>query len=145
MMKKTNFFIWLLSLWLVGLLCLSASLAQAEGRTIKPLKEWRGRMARFLVAPEPARGYLASQAELAKLWQEWQIPGECPQVDFKTNLVLVRTCNCSIITIAPRLNDQGDLQILATNTKDLRDDTAYVLALIPRQGIHTVAGQPLKD
>ena len=109
------------------------------------MKEWGGRIARFLTAPEPARGYLASQAELDKLWKEWQIPGKSPRVDFKTRLVLVRTCNCSSISIDPLLNDQGDLKIQVTITKDLREDTAYVMVLIPRQGIRTVEGKPIGD
>ena len=44
-----------------------------------------------------------------------------------------------------RLSEQGDLQIQVTITKDLRDDTAYVMLLIPRQGIRTVEGKPIRD
>ena len=49
-------------------------------------------------------------------------------VDFKTQLVLVRTCNCSIISIAPMLDDRGDLNIQVTMTKDIRPDAAYVMS-----------------
>lgn len=144
MLIRTKSVSWLFLLFFGILLCLSVPLAQAEGGEIKPVQEWRGRINRFLTAPEPARGYLASQAELDKLWEKWQISGKSPQVDFKAHLVLVRTCNCSHIWIAPLLNDQGDLQIQVTITKDLRDDTAYVMVLIPRQGIRTVEGKPLE-
>jgi hypothetical protein len=65
-------------------------------------------------------------------------------VDFKTQLVLVRTCRCSRISIAPLLDDRGDLNIQVTMTKDIRPDAAYVMVLIPRQGIRTVAGKPLR-
>ncbi|MFH1090526.1 MAG: hypothetical protein V1742_03050 [Pseudomonadota bacterium] len=135
----------LMLLLIAGLLCLSVSETQAATREIQPLKEWRGRIDHFIPYGNPYGGYLASQAKLDKLWAEWQIPGKSPQVDFKTQLVLVRTCNCSLISIAPLLNDQGDLKIQMTMTKDLRKDTAYVLVLIPRQGIRTIEGKPIGD
>jgi hypothetical protein len=130
---------------LIGILiCSSTSLAKADGREIKPLKEWPGRVDNASAAQVPARGYFANQGELDKLWAAWHIPGESPKVNFKTHLVLVRTCNCSHISVAPLLTYQGDLQVRVTITKDLREDTGYVLALIPRQGIHTVEGKPLE-
>jgi len=135
-------------LWLLlagVMICASVSLAQAEGREIKPLKEWRGRIDRFIPYGNPGGDYIASQAELDKFWTAWQIPEKKPVVDFKTQLVLVRTCNCSLISIAPLLNEQGDLKVQVTITKDLRKDTAYVMVLIPRQGIRTVEGKPISD
>lgn len=145
MMKKPNSMRWLLAMLISGLLCLSTTLAQAEGREIKPLKQWRGRVDNSLQEGEPLRGYIANQPKLDKLWAAWRIPGAKPMVDFKTQLVLVRTCNCSNISIAPLLNEQGDLHIQVTVTKDLREDTAYVIVLIPHQGIRTVEGKPLGD
>lgn len=118
-------------------------MAQAEVREIKPLKEWRGRVSNASGKKAPGRGYLASQAELDKLWAAWHIPGTSPKVDFKTRLVLIRTCNCSHISITSLLNQQGNLHIQVTVTKDITEDTAYVLVLIPRRGIRTVEGKPL--
>jgi hypothetical protein len=135
---------WLRLLLIASLLCLPVSAAWAEGRVIKPLQEWRGRVDNARGAQAPRRGYFATQAELDKLWAAWQIPGKSPKVDFVTRLVLVRTCNCSLISIAPFLSEQGDLQIQVTITKDLREDTGYIMVLIPRQGIKTVAGKPLE-
>lgn len=137
---KSGQWLWLM---LVGIIISLASMAQAEVRELKPLKEWRGRVDHAMGAKAPARGYLASQAELDKLWAAWQIPGKSPKVDFKTRLVLVRTCNCSHISITPLLSEQGDLHIQVTITKDLREDTAYVIILISRQRIRTVEGKPL--
>lgn len=145
MLQRTKYVLCFWLLLIGGLLSWSVSLAQAGDREIKPLKEWRGRIARFIPYGNPVGDYLASQAELDKLWGDWQIPGKSPQVDFKTGVVLVRTCNCSHISIAPLLNDQGDLHIQVTMTKDLRDDTGYVIVLIPRQGIKTVEGKPIAD
>lgn len=133
-------------LWLMlvgGLLCLAVSISQAEVREIKALKEWRGRVENNLGKAAPQRGYLVSQAELDHLWTAWRIADK-PAVDFQTQLVLVRTCNCSLISIAPLLNEEGDLNIQVTMTKDLREDTAYCLVLIPRRGIRTVQGKALE-
>lgn len=140
---KSNPCRWLLLI--CALLCWSVPVAQADDREIKPLQQWRGRIESFLTAPEPARGYLLSQAEMDELWQEWQLPGKSPQVDFKNQIVIVRTCNCSHIFIVPLLSESGDLQVQMTMTKDLREDTAYVMVLIPRQGIRTVDGKPIGD
>jgi len=138
---KSGQWLWLM---LAGIMiCSSAAIAPAEVREIKSLKEWRGRVDNASGKKAPTRGFLASQAEMDKLWTAWRIPGTCPKVDFKTRLVLVRTCNCSHISIAPLLKEKGDLHVQVTITKDLREDTAYVIALIPRRGIRTVEGKPL--
>jgi hypothetical protein len=126
------------------IICSSASWVHGEVREIKALKEWRGRVDNATGAKAPARGYLIDQGELDRLWAAWHIPADKPTVDFKTRLVLVRTCNCSHISIAPHLNEQGDLHIQVTITKDLREDTGYVLVLIPRRGIRTIDGKPLE-
>jgi hypothetical protein len=145
MMQKPESGKWLRLMLICGLLCLSASTTQAATREIQPLKEWRGRIERSLQSAAPAQGYLASQAELDRLWAAWRIDGDKPGVDFKTQLLLARTCNCSIISIAPLLDDRGDLNIQVTMTKDIRPDAAYVMVLIPRQGIRTIAGKPIGD
>ena len=134
-----------LPLLLAGvLICASAYLAQAESRAIKPLKEWRGRVDNARGQQAPVRGYLVNQGKLDKLWAAWQIPGKAPKVDFKTQLVLVRTCNCSQVSLIPLLNEKGNLQIQVTMTKDITADTAYIMVLIPRQGIQTIEEKPLE-
>ncbi|MBI4794233.1 MAG: hypothetical protein HY790_00020, partial [Deltaproteobacteria bacterium] len=77
-MNKRQFSVrckWLWLLLIGSLLCLSVPPAQAEVREIKPLKEWRGRVDNAIGEKAPARGYVASQGELDKLWAAWQIPG----------------------------------------------------------------------
>lgn len=139
---KSPTLLWLL--FIGALLCLSVSLVQAEERELRPLKQWHGRVNSIVGAQAPAGGFIVNQQELAKLWEAWQIPGSKPAVDFKTQLMLVRTCNCSLITIAPLLNDQGDLHIQVTVTKDITQDTAYAIVLIARHGIKTIEGKPLE-
>jgi hypothetical protein len=143
MLKRSRSGQWLWLLLIGSLLCGSVSLAQADVREIKPLQEWQGRVSKAIGAQAPACGYIASQAELDKLWPAWRIPGAKPVVDFKTRLVLVRTCNCSLIFITPLLGDHGDLHVQVTVTKDIRPDTAYIIVLIPRQGIRTIEGKAI--
>ncbi|MDD2900929.1 MAG: hypothetical protein PHU44_00670 [Syntrophales bacterium] len=126
------------------MICALAYSALAESRAVKPLQEWRGRIDNASVGLAPARGYFANQGELDRLWAAWRIPGPCPKVDFKTQLMLVRTCNCSQISVAPLLKEKGNLQVQVTITKDLREDTGYILVLIPRQGIRSIDGKPLE-
>jgi hypothetical protein len=128
---------------LAGIIISLASVAQAEVREIKILKQWGGRVDNAVGKKAPSRGYIAGQEELDQLWAAWKIPGKSPKVDFKTRLVLVQTCNCSHISIAPLLNEKGNLHIQVTVTKDITEDTAYVLALISRRGIRSFEGKPL--
>ncbi|MCX5891381.1 MAG: hypothetical protein NTW80_00065 [Deltaproteobacteria bacterium] len=144
MMQKTKYILRFRLLLIGALLCLSVSMAQAEEREIRPLQQWRSRVNSVMGAQAPAGGFIVGQEELDKLWIAWQIPGNKPAVDFKTQLLLVRTCNCSLISVAPLLNDQGDLHIQVTVTKDIREGTAYVIVLIPRHGIKTIEGKPLE-
>lgn len=118
-------------------------MAQAGSREVQILREWRGRIEAALRKVAPERGYFVNREELDRLWGAWAIPGDKPAVDFKTHMVLVKTCNCSHISITPLLDDKGDLNIQVTVTKDIRDDTAYIIVLIPRQGISMVKGKPL--
>jgi hypothetical protein len=144
-MNKTKSLTWLW-LMLIGSFLLGAvSWAQAADLPeIQPLRKWSGRMERDLRWAYPARGFLINQEELDRLWADWRIAGEKPRVDFATQMVLVRTCTCSHITLHPRLDPQGDLTIGVTITKDLTQDAGYVIFLIPRQGVRTVEGKPLE-
>ncbi|MBM4273213.1 MAG: hypothetical protein FJ134_01960 [Deltaproteobacteria bacterium] len=143
-MKKNKYLQWLFLILISSLLFLLAPMAAADSREIKPLKEWKGRMDNSLAREYPVRkNFLATQEELDKLWAEWRLPHDKPAVDFKTHLVLVGNCPCSLITMAPRLDDGGNLTLGVTVTKDLREDLAYIIVLIPRQGIRSVEGKPL--
>ena len=143
MMKKPNSVPWLCLALIGAFFSLFASPLQAAGQEIKPLKEWRGRMEQALQWTHPARGFLINQEEVDRLWAAWQISDK-PAVDFKTQLLLVGTCTCSHITLHPRLDDKGDLTVGVTMTKDLREDAAYVIFLVPRQGVRTIKGKPFE-
>jgi len=140
---KSKYLAWLLVILIGGLAFLSESLYAVGGREIKPLKQWSGRLERSLWRNHPAKNVLTSQAELDKLWAAWRLPQDKPAVDFQTQLLLVATCTCSIISVSSRLDDAGNLTLGVTITKDLAEDAAYIIALLPRQGIRTVEGKPL--
>lgn len=142
-MKKSGSILWLGLLLISALFFLEALPLQAAGREIKPLKEWRGRVAPALQWTHPARGFPVNQEEVDRLWAAWQISDK-PTVDFQTQLLLVGTCTCSHITLHPRLDDQGDLTVGVTMTKDLTEDAAYVIFLVPRQGVRTIKGKPFE-
>jgi hypothetical protein len=142
-MKKSSSVSWLCLLLISALIFLEAPPLQAAGQEIKPLKEWRGRMAPALQWTHPARGILINQEEVDRLWAAWRISDK-PAVDFKTQLLLVGTCTCSHITLHPRLDDKGDLTVGVTMTKDLTEDAAYVIFLVPRQGVRTIKGKPFE-
>jgi len=102
--------------------------APAQGREIKPRQKWSGRLEKSLESQHPLKkNHLASQGELEA-----------------TEVLLVATCTCSVITLSPRLDEKGDLGLGVTMTKDLTPDVAYIMALVPRQGILTVEGKPLE-
>ena len=102
MMQRPELGKWLRLMLVGGLLCLLVSETQAATREIQPLKEWRGRIERSLQQAALDQGYLTNQADLDRLRANWRIDGDKPTGwTARHSWCLVRTCNCSIISIAP--------------------------------------------
>ncbi|MBY0233244.1 MAG: hypothetical protein K2W96_28520 [Gemmataceae bacterium] len=126
---------------LLAVLCVAAARAD---ETLKPTKEWTGRISNEAAKAAPKTGYVSGPKELEKLWKEWKVGDKPPKVDFKKELMLVVTSRGSGISLTPVIDDKGDLKARAIMTADLREDTGYLIVLVPRKGFKTFQGKELK-
>ena len=59
-------------------------------------------------------------------------------MDFTKELVIIGTTRGSNISLSPRLDDKGNLEVLAVATADLGPGFRYVIATVSREGVKTV-------
>jgi len=87
---------------------------------------------------------ITSAQQLKKVWEAWQIKDKMPEVDFTREIVVVQTTSGSRLNFAGgKLDDKGNLQVLAVATLDLRPGFRYVIATLRREGVKTVNGKEL--
>ena len=120
-----------------------------EGQGAAPqngiLQQWAGRVARPLALEAPIKGFITTQAELARLWQLWQIQGDVPAVDFTKYFVLVATSRSSVFKVrAVQVDEKGDLKTVVVATPDFARDYAIVITQVERAGVKTVHGQSVE-
>ncbi len=78
-----------------------------------------------------------------KLAKDWNLKG-LPNIDFKTNLVVVATSPGGRLSMGPpRLDEAGDLKLVLNETKEVAPGFRYAIRAVPRAGIKTVNGKPL--
>jgi hypothetical protein len=128
----------------VGLLALLPAVAGAK--EIKPRVQWTAVNEDAKLATQaPKAGYFSEAAGFEKLWKAWRPKDDVPMVDFGRELVLVSTAggpNAPKVQID--LGDDGDLKVRSQATLLGGDGFGYTIAVIPRAGVKTVGGQPLK-
>jgi hypothetical protein len=116
----------------------------ADAKQIKADREFRGSVEDAEFAKmAPKDGVIATRKGLEKLWKAWNIKDEMPDVDFTKQLVLVGTTVGSRLNVSAMLKDDGDLQVLAIATRDLRPGFRYQILVIKSEGVKTVGGKPL--
>jgi hypothetical protein len=89
----------------------------------------------------PPSGVVASQKGWEKLAKAWGLK-DPPKVDFSKELLIVATTRGSRLSLDSKV-ENGDLEIRATSTRDLRPGFRYAIKSIPREGIKTVRGKEL--
>ena len=129
---------------LVALSLVAGLTAADKPKPIKPSKSFTGRIDKDQQKEGPANGVIANAKDLEKLWKAWKIKDEMPKVDFDKELVLIATGQCGKVTLAPSLDDKGDVKTLALATRDLREDFAYNIVVISREGVKTINGKEIK-
>jgi len=139
----------------VLLACMFVTLLLARpgaAEAVKPLKEWKGTLKDEALRKEaPTQvashiGYLTDAKAWEKLWKAWRDKEELPKVDFAKELVLVVTVsgpNQAIVGIG--LDGEGDLTLGVGSTKVGGPGFGYYLAVVPRKGVKTIDGKPIKD
>jgi hypothetical protein len=127
-------------------LALAALLAvevRAESAAVKFTKEWKGSVANEALqkaAPE----FITDAKALEKLWKAWVITDQLPKVDFTKEIVVLATTKGTRINMGSRLDDKGNLQVLASATADYAPGFRYVIATVPREGVKKVNGSDVR-
>ena len=135
------------------LLALASPSPRAAGADEKPKpkpvkleKTWNG------IVPIGLRGngrpgYIADKTSWEDLWKRFRGGEAVPAVDFDTELVLVAVnSDPNGIGIGASLDDKGDLMLTSVTTlKAFINPTtcAYQLAVVKRDGIKTIGGNPI--
>jgi hypothetical protein len=134
---------WLFALAIPAVLCLLAPAPAADKKEVKPIKEWKGSVEDQKLRKE-APECITSAKELKKVWEAWKVEGKVPDVDFTKEIVVVQTTTGSRLNLAGgKLDDKGNLEVLAIATLDERPGFRYVIATFPREGVKTVNGKEL--
>jgi hypothetical protein len=97
---------------------------------------------RELQKAAPETGVIVSQKGWEKLAKAWAIK-EPAKVDFDKEILVVTTTVGSRMNLTPKLDDKGDLKILAIATSDLRPGFRYAIKSVSREGVKTVNGKEL--
>jgi hypothetical protein len=126
----------------LAVIVLLAPQAQAQKKDVKLIKMWSGSVDDADLAKD-APNYIADAKALEKLWKKWKIEAKVPEVDFKKEIVLVTTTVGSRLSLMPRLDDKGNLEVLGIATSDFGTGFRYVIATVSREGVKTVNGKEL--
>ena len=90
----------------------------------------------------PESGVIVSQKGWEKLAKAWGIK-DAPKVDFDKEILVVATTVGSRLNLSPKVDDKGDLKVLAIATRDLRPGFRYAIKSVSKEGVKTVNGKPL--
>ncbi|HJZ54927.1 MAG TPA: hypothetical protein VKE74_08200 [Gemmataceae bacterium] len=95
-----------------------------------------------LAKEAPESGVIVSAKGWEKLAKAWGIK-DAPKVDFSKELLAVATTRGSKLNLSTKLDDKGDLKVLAVATRDLRPGFRYAIKSVAREGVKTVNGKEL--
>lgn len=119
---------------------------QSGPKMLTPSAVWKGSVDdRELLKELPNAGAITNAKDFERLVKAWKVGGKGHDVDFAKSLVLVAHTSGSVINLSARLDERGDVQIIAIATRDLRPGFRYVIIAVPREGVKTVSGKPLTN
>jgi hypothetical protein len=90
----------------------------------------------------PESGVIVSQKGWEKLAKAWGIK-DAPKVNFDKEILVVATTVGSKLNLSTKLDDKGDLKILALATRDLRPGFRFAIKSVSKEGVKTVNGKEL--
>lgn len=131
-----------LSLSLALLLAFSVNAIHAEPKELKPNQTWSGTHNESdLKKLAPKTGFVRNKTQWKKLWSAWKGEEKVPEINFRKYYVVVSTINGPNKMFASfKLDDKGDLKVVAGGTKKGGPGFGYHLAQVPRKGVKTING-----
>jgi hypothetical protein len=95
-----------------------------------------------LKSAAPATGIIQTETAWKGLARAWDVKNP-PKVDFKKDILVVRTSVADKMVINTRL-DAGDLRVtVQDNGKEFKQGFRFGIRSVPRAGMKTVNGKPL--
>jgi hypothetical protein len=132
------------------LIALAPGVALAQGQTIKPSKNLISGLVdgEELEKLRPPHGFITTKADFEKLWKAWLLDENVPEVDFKSDLVVVATSREGPIKEALLIDakETGDMKLKVELERKAKGKGLQVLiAVFPRAGIKTIDGKAIAD
>jgi hypothetical protein len=122
----------------LALLAAFASDAQAQKKDVKIGQKWSGSVEDENLKKDVPE-VITNAKTLEKVWTAWKIEGKVPEIDFTKEIVVVATSVGSKLNMGgAKLDDKGNLDVLAFGTLDIRPGFRYVMGTVSREGIKTV-------
>jgi len=119
-----------------------ASTALSAPAPAEAVETWQGSIDDPAAKPGPTR--VISDADMwRKLWKDWKIDGELPEVDFEEHLLVAETTSGSRLRLNALLSDEGDLRVIGMATRDLRPGFRYVIGQFELDGVKSVNGRAI--
>lgn len=98
--------------------------------------QWSGRSA-LVDAPVVRPMIVTSQSQFQNLANEIGIRENAPDVDFSRFVAVLMTTKSSGASLTLTLARSGELLAVAKESLDIRDETRWVVATYPREGVRT--------
>jgi hypothetical protein len=121
------------------------ALVSAQEPRVAITQSWNGRITNEQAAATPKSNVIANVKTWEKLWKDWNLKGDAPKIDFQKHLILFTSGNCSTVRYQSASLSNGDLKTSIINTDDIREDHAYHIIQVPRDGVKTVGGKAIDE
>lgn len=116
------------------------------GQEIEPVRRFSGKNAQMALRKiAPANRAVINDEQWNNLWLGWQTDEPKPEIDFEKFVVLVETVDGpnNMFTNTLKLDGTGNLKYEVASTRMAGPGFAYLMLVVPREGIQSVNGRPL--
>lgn len=126
---------------LAALIAISAS--AAEPSELKPVQSWQG-SARDESKAETVLKVITTADQLAEAWKSCERTDAVPTIDFAKHVGIILTTRGSRIIPRAKLSEDGNLQVLGMETRDIRPGFRYHIGIYSREGVKKVNDEVLR-
>jgi len=124
---------------------LTGDTAHAQKKDVLVTQKFSGSVANEKLRKD-APDVITDAADLAKVWKAWKIEGNPPKIDFDKMMVVAAYGGGSRLNLASvKLDEKGNLEVLAMATLDLAEGFRFILAVVSNDGVKTVNGKKIPE
>ncbi len=119
-----------------GVFAANPLVASAQKKNVEITQKWNGSVEDDKL-PKPE--FITNSKGLETIWKAWKVKGDVPKVDFAKNIIVaVYTSGSRLSITGAKLDDAGNLEVLAISTADFGPGFRYVLGVVSKDGVKTV-------